>query len=99
MRHRDAPDRGCPIPGLAGQVAHLPERARNRFQLAIDRLTDGVATLLERAGEDNAADTALNVVSEMVGAIAVARTLADKEKAERLLTMTRLSVGLKLGSD
>ena len=96
MRHRDAPDRGCPIPGLAGQVAHMPERARNRFQLAVDRLTDGVATLLERAGEEHAADTAMSVVSEMVGAIAVARTLTDEKKAERLLANARESVCLKL---
>ncbi len=97
MRHLDSPDRGCPIPGLAGQVAHLPERARNRFQLAVDRLTDGVATLLRRAGGDTAGDTALSVVSEMVGAIAIARTISDRKKAERLLMTTRSSVGLKLG--
>lgn len=97
MRHRNAPDRGCPIPGLAGQVAHLPEKARDRFQLAVDRLTGGVATLLERAGEPDAGDTSLSVVSEMVGAISVARTLSDEGKAERLLSTTRTSVCMKLG--
>lgn len=96
MRHRDARDRGCPIPILSGELHRLPEGARLRFVQAVDRLTGGIVTLLERAGVDAARSRAISVVAEMVGAIALARTLDDASAAE-LLIRARASVEQKLG--
>ncbi len=97
MRHRNAPAGGCPMPVLVGQVPHLPEAARARFRLALDRLTGGVASLLTRMGAAEPQDTAVAVIAEMVGAIAVARVEVDEDRAERLLSSVQGSVRARLG--
>lgn len=97
IRHRDAPEHGCPVPVLAGQVAHLPDAAKARFRLALSRLTGGVASLLERMGAADAQITAASVIAEMVGAVALARVEADEVQAARLLASARASVGRRLG--
>lgn len=97
MRHRNAPEHGCPVPALAGQVTHLPEAARARFRLALDRLTGGVASLIERTGAADAKITAAAVIAEMVGAVALARVELDEGRADRLLQSVRGSVRARLG--
>jgi TetR/AcrR family transcriptional repressor of nem operon len=97
MRHRDAPEAGCPIPVLAGQVPHLPEAARARFVAAVERLTGAVAALLGRMGHEDAETVAEAVIAEMVGAVALARVQKDDAKAETMLAAVRTSVMAKLG--
>ena len=96
MRHRAARDTGCPIPILSGELHRLPEAARARFVGAIERLTTGIVTLLERAGVEEARARAVSVVSEMVGAIALSRTL-DDDRAQEVLGHVKASVESKLG--
>ena len=96
MRHRDARDVGCPIPILSGELHRLPDAARTRFVLAVERLTDGIATLLDRAGVDRSRERAVSAVAEMVGAIAIARTV-DDTGAQTLLHYVKRSVTAKLG--
>ncbi|QYE33924.1 TetR/AcrR family transcriptional regulator [Polymorphobacter sp. PAMC 29334] len=97
MRHRNAPKGGCPLPVLAGQVPQLPEAARARFRLALSRLNGGVASLLERMGVSDVELIAAAVISEMVGAVAIARVEPDDVKAEQLLGAVRASVATRLG--
>lgn len=95
MRHRDARDRGCPIPILSGELHRLPDAARTRFVQAVDRLTDGIETLLNRAGIASSRARAISAVAEMVGAVAIARTL-DDPRAVELLRHVKMSVETKL---
>ncbi|WP_295636307.1 TetR/AcrR family transcriptional regulator [Novosphingobium sp.] len=97
IRHRDARDTGCPIPILAGELHRLPEAARSRFDVAVHRLTDGLVTLLGRAAIDAPRTRAVSAIAEMVGAIAVARTLPDITEATELLETAKVSVEAKLG--
>ncbi|GAC1421579.1 MAG: TetR/AcrR family transcriptional regulator [Novosphingobium sp.] len=97
MRHRDARDTGCPIPILAGELHRLPEAARGRFDSAVHRITDGIATLLERMTIEAPRQRAVSAVAEMVGAIAIARTLATLAESEELLATAKASVETKLG--
>ena len=96
MRHRDARDQGCPIPILSGELHRLPNAARERFVQAVDRLTGGIATLLSRAGMDAPRPRAVSAVAEMVGAIAISRTL-EAAGAEEVLIHAKASVEHKLG--
>ncbi|MDB5701553.1 MAG: bacterial regulatory, tetR family protein [Sphingomonadales bacterium] len=96
MAHRDATDRGCPIPMLAGQVPHLPEAARTRFMLAVERLTTGVADLLDQLGAHDVEVLAASMIAEMVGALGMARVQPDDAKAGQLLAAARASVTEKI---
>lgn len=99
MRHRNAPEDGCPVPVLAGQVPSLPEAARARFRLALHRLTAGVASLLEQIGTADAQTVAAAIIAEMVGAVAIARVEPDDADASRLLATVRASVLSRLSLD
>lgn len=96
MRHRNAPEGGCPVPVLVGQVPHLPEASRARFHQALDRLTGGITSLVERMGVPDAQTTAAAVIAEMVGAVALARVEPDEARADRLLKSVRESVRARL---
>jgi TetR/AcrR family transcriptional repressor of nem operon len=92
MRHRDAIDRGCPIPVLAGDVPRLPAAARDVFVSAVDRLTDGIAQLLRQIGIADPEIRASSMIAEMVGALALSRVQPDAEKAAALLAGSRRSI-------
>lgn len=97
MGHRAALHTGCPIPALAGQVPRLPDAARERFVLAVDRLTGAVASLLQRMGRDDAESMADAAIAEMVGAVVLSRIQPDDAKAEAMLATVRDAVKTKLG--
>ena len=96
MAHRDARDRGCPVPILAGEAHRLPERARERFAAAVERMVARIAGLLDRAGVADARERAGSAVTEMVGAIGIARVSEGEAVAEALLATARRSVRHKL---
>lgn len=92
MRHRDAIDRGCPVPVLAGDIPRLPVAARAAFVAAVDHLTEALTKLLEEIGVADAPLRASSTLSEMVGALALARVQPSTAKAEALLAHSRQSI-------
>jgi len=97
MRHRNAASGGCPIPALAGQAPSLPPAARDRFLLAVERLTRGVAGRLEAMGIAGAREIATAAMAEMIGTIILARLNRSEEEAKSMLETTLHSVKTKLG--
>lgn len=96
-RHLDARETGCPIPILAGELHRLNHAARSRFDTAVNRMIDIIAALMERMGIDSPRPRATSAVAEMVGAVAIARTLATASESEELLATAKASVEAKLG--
>ncbi|WP_157221128.1 TetR/AcrR family transcriptional regulator [Flavisphingomonas formosensis] len=97
MRHRDAPDRGCPIPSLSPEATRMPEAARTRFVAGITRLIEVLSGLVDRLGIGDAETVASSVLAELVGAMALARTVEDRDRAERLLDASRNALQRRLG--
>lgn len=97
MGHRAALHSGCPIPALAGQVPRLSGAARDRFLLAVDRLTGAVASLLKRLDRDDADIAAQAAIAEMVGAVVLSRIQPDDAKADAMLATVREGVKARLG--
>jgi TetR/AcrR family transcriptional repressor of nem operon len=96
-RHRDEATRGCPLPRLSGELARLPLPARERFAAGAARLTGRIAGLLEKLGIGEPELTATAVVSEAVGALAMARAVPDRERSDRILEASRTSIKARLG--
>lgn len=86
----------CPIPMLAGEHHRLPEAARRRVTLGLERLTGTIDRLLDLAGVEVAPFTADSVVSEMIGAVALARVHRTERRAHDLLQSANRSVRSKL---
>jgi TetR/AcrR family transcriptional repressor of nem operon len=95
--HRDQADRGCPLPRLSGELARLPGPARDRFAKGAAGLTRRIAELLDKLGMSDAELAAASVVSEMVGALALARAVPDREQSNRILKASREGLKRRLG--
>lgn len=90
-------DRGCPLPGLSGEVTRMPEPARARFEAAILTFRGAIADALAAMAVDEPEVQAASVLSEMVGALLLARALSDKGAACEHLAAARRSLKRRLG--
>jgi TetR/AcrR family transcriptional regulator, transcriptional repressor for nem operon len=96
-RHRDDPERGCPLPSLSGDLARMPSGARERFAAGLERLTGAIAELLGKLGHSSPDRLADSVVSEMVGAVALSRAISDGAASNRILERSREAIKSRLG--
>jgi TetR/AcrR family transcriptional regulator, transcriptional repressor for nem operon len=87
--HRDAPNRGCPLASVSGDLPRLPDAARVRYTEGVERLTAALAKLLKKLGVKYAEALAFSALSEMAGALALARAISDPERSDQMLQTAR----------
>jgi TetR/AcrR family transcriptional repressor of nem operon len=97
VRHRDRRDVGCPVVALSGDLSRMPAVARERFEFGIQRLTDSLAAILKTLNKPQPEKLAASVLAEMVGAVAIARGVANAELSEQFLDAARASLKGRLG--
>ncbi len=90
--HRDTRDTGCPLPALAADLARLEPTARARFGKGVEALTERLAALLEAYGAEAPREAAASLLSELVGAVSLARAVDDKEQSDAILARTRAAL-------
>mgnify|MGYP000666261470 CR=1 FL=1 len=95
--HRDRPERGCPLPSLAPDVARADARTRETFTAGMERVTGSLAGALDRLGRDEPAAEARAVVARMVGGVALARALGPGPGSEAVLRDCREAIYRELG--
>ncbi|MDE2593034.1 MAG: TetR/AcrR family transcriptional regulator [Burkholderiales bacterium] len=95
--HRDRRDRGCPVVALSGDVARMAQQAQRRFEAGVQAMTGALADLLRKLGHQQAEGLATSIFFEMVGALAVARAIADSAQSLAILEQARASVKQRLG--
>ena len=83
--HRDLPERGCPLPSLSADVARKGGAAAGALAQGLGAMSERMARVLGRLGEDDADTKATAVAAQMVGAIALARTLGQTPESDALL--------------
>ena len=87
--HRDAHSSGCPLPYLANDAPRLSAAARLQFARGVQGLTDSLAALLEGIGQPQPEAEAASALSEMVGALTLARAEPDAARSSRILEISR----------
>jgi TetR/AcrR family transcriptional repressor of nem operon len=95
--HRDAPDAGCAMPALVTDLPRLSDRAKAAFGNGYAGLIAWIAKRLEELGQADARATASSVVSEMVGTVALARCIPDRERSDALLENSRKAIRKRMG--
>ncbi len=96
-RARLAPERTCPLPSLASEAGRLPQAARARFAAGVERFQKAGAGALRARGRDAPEALAESVVAELVGAMSLARAVADEETARRMLASSRERLKERIG--
>jgi len=98
-QHRDRRDAGCPLPAMAADLPRLDAPAREAFERGAAALTSRIAAVLADLGHADPGTLAVSVLSEMVGAVVLARSISDAGPSATILGASRraLSKRLSLG--
>ena len=94
--HRDTRTAGCPLPFLSADAPRLAAPSRERFAQGVVDLTDRLAQILAQLGRADPEETAGSMLSEMVGAVALARAEPDPTRSDAILERTRASLVRRL---
>ena len=86
--HRDSPE-GCPLAGLAGEMARQPEPVRNAYMSALNHRLKRIAALLPGDDEKARFDRARLFVAGMAGTMMVAKAMTDREVSDHFLEQAR----------
>jgi len=95
--HRDRRDRGCPLPALAADLPRLPAPSRETYGHGVAHLTQMLARRMEAGGCPDPVALAQSVLSEMVGAVALSRSVADRTQSDAILKASRESIRNRVG--
>jgi TetR/AcrR family transcriptional repressor of nem operon len=95
--HRDTRTSGCPLPFLSADAPRLPAASREAYAAGVERLTARIAEQLSLMNHPQPWSTASSALSELVGALALARADPDPARADQRLASSRLSVKRRLG--
>jgi TetR/AcrR family transcriptional repressor of nem operon len=88
-KHRDARGAGCPMAALASDLPRLPEDARTLFAEGARRLTETLAGKFTAMNYPDPQALAHSTVSELVGALSLARVETDVQRSDAILADSR----------
>lgn len=84
-RHRDGTARGCPTAALVAEIARHPRTTREAFTTKISEFIPLIAAQLRTGSEDERRRAAIAIYSLMVGALQMARAVADRKLSDEIL--------------
>lgn len=93
-----APERNCPLPSLSGEVRRMPEAARMNFEAGVGAFRNRLTSALHATVGDCAQQVASSLLSEMVGAMTLARLASEPATARELLQSSREQLKQRLRS-
>jgi len=83
--HRDAPARGCAFAALTSEIARRPQATRAALTSEFKAHVDLIARCLPARDKRESERAALAIFSVMMGALQLARAVADKDLSDRIL--------------
>ena len=95
--HRDMRDKGCVVVALNGDIARMSDAVKIRFEQGIESTINILSNILMTLNKPDPKTLAASVLAEMVGAVAISRTLSDSKLSEWLLNNTRINVKGRIG--
>lgn len=95
--HRDSVLGACPLPLLVVEAPRLEEAPQASIQQGVDALVAAIANHVRELEMLEADLAAASVVAELIGSLALARTLVDHAVSDQFLATARSGVLRKLG--
>lgn len=91
--HRDGPARGCPLAGMASELARADDATRAAAVRGFEALVETLVTS-DESGTKKTADRsrAVFALSAMIGALTMSRVIADPEASAALLETVRQQI-------
>jgi len=85
----DRPDIGCPIAALAPDIARTPGAMKQRMSAAILKFRAALIPFMPGRTQEEKSSNFLRIITSMVGAIAIARTMPEQAVRQRILDSVR----------
>lgn len=95
--HRQRVGTGCPIAALGSEAARLPPTARRRFEEGLSTFRKSLRDAIAETGVENPDSVASFALSQMVGALTLARATRNVTEANDLLDHVREQLKRRLG--
>lgn len=95
--HRDSRTSGCPLPFLAADLPRLSDAAKSRFTAGVARMRAWLATQITDLGRDDPQAAASSMLSELVGALSLARAEPDPAVSDAILENSRAALKRRFG--
>ena len=95
--HRDNRERGCPLPALSGDLARADAAARERFGTGVKGLSDRLAQRLRAIGNADPDTNASAILTQLVGAVSLARAVADTAQSDAILANAHANLIARFG--
>ena len=89
-KHRDTPDRGCPVAALAGEIGRIGGKSRAVMKNHLQRMFDTVAQQFDPSSPDRS--RAITTVSLCLGGLMLARAVNGSELSDEILRTCREAV-------
>jgi len=96
-KHRDARGAGCPMAALSSDLPRLPEQTRTLFAEGARHLVESMTEKLTALGYAEPQALARSTVSELVGALSLARAETDPKRSDAILADSRQLLKKRLG--
>jgi TetR/AcrR family transcriptional repressor of nem operon len=95
--HRDARNAGCPLPFLSSDLPRLAAEAQRRFASGVAGLRVRFAEQLALIGREDPEADASSMLSELVGALSLARAEPDPAVSDAILERSEAAVKRRFG--
>jgi TetR/AcrR family transcriptional repressor of nem operon len=96
-KHRDARGAGCPMAALSSDLPRLSEPSREQFAAGARRLSVTLGEKLAALDHADAGTAARSMVSELVGALSLARVEPDAKRSDAILSASRRHLKQRFG--
>lgn len=97
--HRDAVETGCPMPSLSGDISRWEGKSREGVVAGHAALARAIGARLQGIGAEQPQQAAFSVISELVGALILARAMDDPAVSAQILKRSRAALKKRLGLD
>jgi TetR/AcrR family transcriptional repressor of nem operon len=95
--HRDDPANGCAITALNSDMPRQSKKFRAAFEAGVKSMAEALAQRMAAARIANAQKLAPSLLAAMAGAVALSRTISDRELSDEVLASTRAGIKARLG--
>lgn len=92
MQHRELVDKGCPMAALNSDIGRMSDAVRTQFEAGIKKSIEVITDVLKRLGKPNPQAMAASILSEMIGALSVARGVLDTALSEQILNAAKENI-------
>jgi TetR/AcrR family transcriptional repressor of nem operon len=86
--YRDNVEDGCPLAAMGSELVRADDATRHAATTSFRKIVETVAPFLRSGDDAEGMDTALSLLTNMVGALTIARMVDDRALSNRILETT-----------